>query len=378
MRLPTPPPPTSLWQRAYGAAHRLRGRWWTERAGRLPRPVVSIGNLHFGGSGKTPLTAALAAHFRDQGRRVCILSRGYASQGRGVRIVSDGGGPLLPPHLAGDEPVLLAAELPGVAVVVGPDRLYAGLQALRRLAPPPDLFLLDDGFSHLALRRDLDLLAFPAADPFAGGKLLPGGRLREPLSASARADAVLLTGSSGPLGHGAELAQALRPYGFVGPGFASRTLPGAPRFPDGRILPPGARVFLVSAIARPGSFAETARTLGYEIRGELRFGDHFAYPDASLAKIQKAFAESGAQAVLATTKDGVKLRGRLAAPLAELPVRAEPEPAFWPWLDEALAGIESRKRSLGTSSPGDLEEGDLEEGDPENRDPQDGGPEGQE
>ncbi len=375
MRLPTPPPPTSLWQRAYGAAHRLRGRWWTERAGRLPRPVISIGNLHFGGSGKTPLTAALAAHFRDAGRKVCILSRGYASQGRGVRIVSDGGGPLLPPQLAGDEPVLLAAELPGVAVVVGPDRLYAGLQALRRLSPPPDLFLLDDGFSHLALRRDLDLLAFPAADPFAGGKLLPGGRLREPLSASARADAVLLTGAPDhPLGHGEELAQALRPYGFVGPGFASRTLPGAPRFPDGRILPPGALVFLVSAIARPESFAETARALGYEIRGELRFGDHFAYPDGSLPKIAKAFAESGAQAMLATTKDGVKLRGRLASPLAELPVRAEPEPAFWTWLDEALAGIESRKRGFGTFSP----TGDPEDRDPEDGDSQESKPEGQE
>jgi tetraacyldisaccharide 4'-kinase len=313
--------------------------------------VVSIGNLHFGGSGKTPLTAALAAHLRDQGLRVCILSRGYASQGRGVRIVSDGAGPLLPPRVAGDEPVLLATELPGVAVVVGPDRLHAGLQALHRLSAPPDLFLLDDGFSHLALKRDLDLLAFPAADPFAGGKLLPGGRLREPLSASARADAVLLTGATATTDLGGELAQALRPYGFAGPGFASRTLPGAPRFADGRILPPGALVFLVSAIARPASFAESARMLGYEIRGELRFDDHFAYPGASLAKIQKAFTESGAQAVLATTKDGVKLAGRLAAPLAELPVRAEPEPPFWRWLDEALARIQARRKNPGGPNP---------------------------
>ncbi len=353
MRLPIPTPPTSLWQRVYGAAHRLRGRWWTERAGRLPRPVVSIGNLHFGGSGKTPLTAALAAHCRDQGRRVCILSRGYASQGRGVRIVSDGGGPLLSPRVAGDEPVLLAAELLGVAVVVGPDRLHAGLQALHRLAAPPDLFLLDDGFSHLALRRDLDLLAFPAADPFAGGRLLPSGRLREPLSASARADAVVLTGAPEPTaGVGEQLAQALRPYGFSGPGFASRTLPGAPRFADGRILPPGARVFLVSGVARPEVFAETACSLGYEIRGELRFGDHFAYPDAALPKIEKAFAESGAEAVLATTKDGVKLAGRLSIPLAELPVRAEPDSAFWSWLDEALARAESRRKNPESASAG--------------------------
>lgn len=347
MRPPAPPPPTSLWQRAYGAAHGLRRRWWHERAGRLPRPVLSVGNLHWGGGGKTPLIAAIAAHLNERGFRVCILSRGYASRGRGVRIVSDGRGPLLSPHLAGDEPVLLAALLPGVAVVVGPDRHHAGREALRRLLPAPDLFLLDDGFSHLALKRDLDLLAFPAADPFAGGRLLPSGRLREPLSAAARADAAILTGApeAGPdgLSPGAELAAALAPYGFAGPGFASRTRIGAPRFPDGRILSPGAAVYLVSAIARPEEFASAVRELGYEIRGERRFPDHFGYPTESLARLEEELRTSGAEALLATAKDGVKLHGRLASPCAELPIRAEPEPGFWTWLDGEISRIESRR-----------------------------------
>lgn len=327
----SPAPSSSPWQLFYGGAHRLRQRWYSTRAGRLPRPVVSVGNLHWGGSGKTPLVAAVAGHLRDRGRAVCILSRGYASRGQGVRVVSSGQGPLLGPLVAGDEPVLLAGELPGVAVVVGPDRHQAGLQALRRLPEPPDLFLLDDGFSHLALVRDLDLVAFPAADPFGGGRLLPSGRLREPLASVSRAHAVLLTGAAG--GEGPALAEALRPYGFAGPGFASRTLPGAPRLTDGSPLPAGARVFLVTAIARPGNFATTVRGLGFEVTGELRFPDHHGYPPASLARITEAFRTSGADAVLTTAKDRVKLLGRLDLPLAELPIRAEPEPGFWEWLE---------------------------------------------
>jgi tetraacyldisaccharide 4'-kinase len=329
-----PSSPSSPWQRLYGGVHRLRRRWYAPRAKRLPRPVASVGNLHWGGSGKTPLVAALASHLRDRGLAVCILSRGYGSRGRGVRIVSAGGGPLLDPLEGGDEPVLLAGELPGVAVVVGPDRHAAGVEALRRLDPAPDLFLLDDGFSHLALARDLDLLALPAADPFGGGRLFPSGRLREPLEAAARAHAAILTGANGDDGAAiAAIAAALRPFGFAGPGFASVTRPGAPRWAAGPELPAGTRVFLATAIARPEGFAALARGAGLEVAGELRFPDHHRYPPASLARIAAAWRASGAAAVLVTTKDRVKLQGRLDAPLAELPIRAEPEPAFWAWLD---------------------------------------------
>ena len=173
-------PPHGLWQRIYGGAHRLRYRWYRERARHLPSPVISIGNLHWGGSGKTPLTAAIAEHLRDAGHSVAILSRGYASRGRGVRVASTGSGPLLATADIGDEPALLARELSGVAVVVGPDRHAAGTFAIKRLAPTPSVFVLDDGFSHLALYRDLDLLAFPAADPFAGGESCAGGCFAAP------------------------------------------------------------------------------------------------------------------------------------------------------------------------------------------------------
>src|SRR6185503_622958 len=242
--LKPPSPPSSPWQLFYGGVHRLRRRWYAAHARALPRPVVSVGNLHWGGSGKTPLVAAIAGHLQEAGLAVCILSRGYGRAGKDVRVVSEGAGPLLDPREGGDEPVLLAGLLPGVAVVVGPDRHAAGLAALRRLASRPDLFLLDDGFSHLALRRDLDLVAFPAADPFGGGRLFPSGRLREPLAAVSRADAVILTGLTGADGTGqpgAELAAALRSRGFTGPGFASVTRPGA-LWTGGGVLAPGTRV----------------------------------------------------------------------------------------------------------------------------------------
>jgi tetraacyldisaccharide 4'-kinase len=346
MRLEAPPPPASPWQLLYGGAHRLRRRWYRSRSRRLPRPVVSVGNLHWGGAGKTPLVAAIAAHLRDRGLAVCILSRGYAGRGRGVRVVSAGEGPLLGPLLAGDEPVLLAGELPGVAVVVGSDRWRAGFQALHRLQPAPALFLLDDGFSHLALYRDLDLVAFPAVDPFGGGRLFPAGRLREPLAALSRAHAAILTGlpPGSPATAGADLAAALRPHGFAGAGFASVTRAGRPRRADraggGAELPPGTRVLLVAAIARPAAFAASVRDQGYEIAGELSFPDHHAYPPPSLARIADAFRTSGAEAVLTTAKDRVKLHGRLDVPVAELPVRAEPEPAFWSWLEAAIDRLE--------------------------------------
>ena len=333
--LVAPSRPRSPWQRLYGAGHAIRWRWYARRARQLPRPVVSVGNLHWGGSGKTPLVAAIASHLRDRGLFPAILSRGYRSSGHGVRVVSVGRGPLLGPLVAGDEPVLLAGDLPGVAVVVSPDRWQAGCHAMERLDPNPDVFVLDDGFSHLKLFRDLDLLAFPADDPYGAGRLFPGGRLREPLAAVARADAVILTGATGSAG--SEFARTLRGLGFSGPGFTSALRTLEPRLETGELLAPGSRVLVVSAVARPERFVAAVRERHLEVAGVLAFADHHRYPERSLAKIESAWRRARADAVLTTAKDRVKLLGRLEMPLAELPVRNEPDPELWHWLDKQLA-----------------------------------------
>ena len=335
----TPTRSWSPWQWLYAGAHRLRYAALRSRAQRLPRPVISVGNLHWGGGGKTPMVAAIAAHLRDAGLAVAILTRGYGSKGDGVRILSRGEGPLLGPKLAGDEPVLLAGQLLGVSIVVCPNRHRAGRHAMHRLEPAPDVFLLDDGFSHLALHRDLDLLVFPAADPFAGGRLAPGGRLREPLSAARRAGAVLLTGAGENAGAGAQLAAALEPWGFTGPGFASRTVTETPQMVGEGDVRPGAKAVVVSGIARPEPFLDAVRRAGFEVAEHLDFQDHHPYPQASVEKIESAFKRHDAELVLTTGKDRVKLQGRLELPLAELPIRAQPEPGFFEWLDQRLEEV---------------------------------------
>lgn len=341
-----PRPPRSPWQLVYGAAHRWRRRRWEGKATRLPRPVISVGNLHWGGVGKTPLVIAVATHLRDAGRRVAVLSRGYKRRSRGVRVVSHGGsqagGSRPDPREVGDEPALMARELPGVAVVVGERRDEAGRVALDRLEPAPEVFLLDDGFSHLRLARDLDLLVFPASDPYGGGRLPPGGRLREPLASSARAHAALLTGEPERATPEAarELAQGLRGFGFRGPGFAAPTHTGPARRLDGGPLDPDQRVLLVSAIARPerftGAAMRAARETGFTITAELRLGDHDPYRQATLDRIRKEADRRDATVVLTTAKDLVKLENRLDLPLALLPHAAQPEPAFFAWMDTWL------------------------------------------
>jgi tetraacyldisaccharide 4'-kinase len=337
--LPPPPAATTPWTRWWGLLLARRRRRLGARARRLPAPVISIGNLQLGGSGKTPLVAAIAAHLHAEGRRVAVLSRGYGRDTRGVRIASRGQGPEASAAEVGDEPRMLAEQLPGVVVVVAEDRYLAGLQAIAAIAPPPDVFLLDDGFSHLGLARDLDLLVFPLERPWGNGRLLPFGSLREPLAAASAAQAVILTGVQGPLdGAALPLREALVPFGFAGRAFAAGTAAGI----DPPLREP--RVVLATGIAHPDRAARTAHGLGVEVKVHLKFGDHHRFPQSSVERIERERARIGG-AVLVTAKDRVKLEGRIAEPLHELRIEAIVEPAFWPWLDRALAAADGRSVS---------------------------------
>jgi tetraacyldisaccharide 4'-kinase len=339
-----PAPARSPWQRLYEAAHRYRAARWRARAERLPVAVWSVGNLHWGGTGKTPVVVAIATWLRDRGVRVAVLSRGYGRRGSGPLVVSTGRGPRVDPGRAGDEPWLLAEALPTVPVAVGERRSAAARLLLATLPAPPQLFLLDDGFSHLRLARDLDLLVLPARDPFGGGRLPPGGRLREPLAAAARAHALLLAGADVDGGRARQTGDALAPYGFLGPAFACEVQAAAARRvgADDAAITPAPPLLLVTGIAGPARVRAAAESVGLRVADHLAFGDHHAYPGRSLRRIERAAARAGAAAVLTTTKDRVKLAGRLSLPLWELPVAAAPEPAFWSWLAKRLPTSEAR------------------------------------
>ncbi|HXT52555.1 MAG TPA: tetraacyldisaccharide 4'-kinase, partial [Thermoanaerobaculia bacterium] len=356
-----PPPSRSPWQRLYAAAHRRRAARWSARADRLAVPVWSVGNLHWGGTGKTPVVAAIAAWLHERGVAVAVLSRGYGRRGGGPLVVSAGAGPLVTPERAGDEPWLLADTLPEVPVAVAARRVDAARLLLATLPAAPQLFLLDDGFSHLELHRDLDLLVLPDDDPFGGGRLLPSGRLREPLASAARAHALLLTGEASTPERAREVGVALAVHGFAGSAFACTTQPQPPRLvrstraetdaataspiassqlakwgeraPTVASLaaPPGP-LLLVTGIARPERVRRAASAAGIAIADHLTFPDHHAYPPRSVRLIARAAAKTGAAGVLTTAKDRVKLAGILPLPLWELPVAATPEPAFWDWL----------------------------------------------
>ncbi len=270
---------------------------------RLPRPVISVGNLTLGGTGKTPMVAWLARHFIAHGGRVAVLSRGYGGSANGeLKLVADGTSLLLSPAEAGDEPYLLASSIPGLIVAIGADRYSAGLLALEKC--DPDIFILDDGFQHLALQRDLNLLLLDCRNPLANGWLLPGGLLREPLSAVARADLLIFS----------RCAAELQTPAAVGDIQACRTrhlLTGVKRPGSAELLPfnslPHGSGLAFAGIADPAAFFSALTAAGLDIGATLPFPDHAVYGAEELAAIGRLREESGAAYLITTEKDGVKL-----------------------------------------------------------------------
>ena len=290
----------------YAWVLRLRAagyRFGLLRSHRLPCPVVSVGNLTLGGTGKTPTVAWIAGYLMGRGKRVAVLSRGYGGSARGeLRVVSDGRSVLLSPEEAGDEPCLLAAKLPGLVVVIGADRYQAGLRALAELKP--DLVLLDDGFQHLRLRRDLNILLLDARKPFAGGWTLPGGMLREPVSAAGRADLVLYTrcpeDAPGP-----DLFPA-KPSCWTKHQF-SGIVPLAGGALDGFAAARKCRVMAFSGIADPEAFFSGLEQIGVRPVTTISFPDHTPYGEAEVAAILRLQVASRSTLLLTTQKDAVKL-----------------------------------------------------------------------
>lgn len=291
----------------YRAAVGVRNRWYDEQLGirRLPAPVISVGNLSVGGTGKTPLVMFLAKSLQEQGLKVAVLSRGYGRRhGPAVLQVSAGEGSLVPVSMAGDEPESMAQCLRGVSVWVGKDRFRVGLAAWAK--ERPHVFILDDGFQHRGLHRDLDLVVARLPRPWGNSRLLPAGPLREPLGSLARAHLLVLTGD------GDADARNLQVLATVGiPTLRARLRPKALRPLAGgqsqRVEGVwGRRVALVCAIGNPEGFKATVEKLGAEIGPCLFFPDHHWYTPQDAARIQSlAQAE---ELILTTEKDASKLQ----------------------------------------------------------------------
>ncbi|MDQ2870731.1 MAG: tetraacyldisaccharide 4'-kinase [Acidobacteriota bacterium] len=302
---------------------------------RLSRPVVSVGNLTVGGTGKTPFVLHLAERFLSQGRRPAILSRGYGRRSREVVVVSRGEGPIVGADLGGDEPVLIAERLPRAIVVVAPLRADAA-RAAEELAP--DVFILDDGFQHMAVRRDVDLLLLDAADPFGGERYPPFGRLREPPSALGRADGVVFTRPSEGHPTSSDLSRIARANPEA-PVFHARIFPQELTKASGGPADTPARCVAVCGIASPASFLASLAALGIEPAETIVFPDHRRYGERDVARISAAARRSTSTAVVTTEKDAVKLGGLIPLPLVMVRLGVEmTSPGFYPWMEGRLFG----------------------------------------
>jgi tetraacyldisaccharide 4'-kinase len=303
---------------AAGAARRGLYRAGLLHAARADLPVISVGNLAVGGAGKTPVTLHLATLLAAGGRKPAILSRGYGGAGRGPRIVSRGDGtpPLLDAAEAGDEPVLLARRLPDVAVLVGPSRAELAAIAARELGR--DVALLDDGFQHLALARDLDLVVLDGGSPFGNGRLLPRGPLREGPAALRRAHLAWITkvdeGDPAAIEAAAALARDATGVEPVRSRYRSGGLlaAGLDR-PHPRPGLAGLRVGLLAGLARPGSFRRTVGRAGAEVAFAALFPDHHRFTEREVRDALARLAPEGAALLVLTEKDAVRLPPALLA-----------------------------------------------------------------
>jgi tetraacyldisaccharide 4'-kinase len=274
----------------FGAGVAIRNALYDRRifpVKKLARPVVSIGNISVGGSGKTPFVIELGQLLTELGIHFDVLSRGYGRTSTGIAIVDPNGSPAQ----FGDEPLLIARKLKA-PVIVGADRYKAGLLAEQKFSSK--LHLLDDGFQHRRLHRDFDIVLLPADDK--AGSLLPTGRLREPLTALKRADAVVLFDSQAQQFQAKSIWHARRVIQL--PAIAGKTI-------------------AFSGIARPRQFLDGLKSSKLETAGALTFRDHHRYQQRDIDRLLQVKKQTSADGFITTEKDLINL-GTLSAQLSPL------------------------------------------------------------
>lgn len=277
---------------------------------KLQGTVISVGNLTLGGTGKTPLVEYIAKLIQNQGLKVALLSRGYARKKRiPLVVVSNGKNMLVGVEIAGDEPLQLARNLSGVVVVVDKNRYQAGLKAQEKY--DVDLFILDDGYQHRKLARDVNILLVDGKNLFNTGLLFPAGKLREPVSSIKRADAVVL---SEPLSKSNEniIKKKIMRYKVDLPLFHCY------RYPVGFYTAKGdnplqegffssRNIFSLAAIAQPAAFEEDLRNMGFNLAKTYRFADHHYYTQEEIETIARSAKKVDIEAIITTQKDAVRL-----------------------------------------------------------------------
>ncbi len=314
--------------KVYGGVVKLRRTFYKKsvfKSKKLSRPVISIGNITVGGTGKTPMTIYVANVVSALGYDVAIVSRGYKGKAETVGgIVSDGKTLLMAPEIAGDEPYMMAARLKDVPVVVGKNRFKAGSLAIGKFAP--DILILDDGFQHLKLERDLDLVLLDCRKPFGNGHLLPRGMMREPASALCCADAIVLTRAD--MANHKEMTSLLQRFRFherKKPVFHAFHRPIVYKIINGkknikaasrqnRDCIKGRTVFAFSGLADNHNFRRTLKNLKCNVAGHFEFSDHHSYSDSDLKGILTASQKSMSDCLVTTEKDYVRIARKIAWP----------------------------------------------------------------
>jgi tetraacyldisaccharide 4'-kinase len=308
-------------------------------AKKLDAFVISVGNITLGGTGKTPVVHYIARYLTREDRSVAILTRGYGRQSKGRRILNE-----LPQadsqskaeetyQAVGDEPLMLARALPGVPVVIDKNRYQAGVWAKQRF--DTDVFILDDGYQHLAVNRDLNILLLDATNPFGEFEMVPFGQLREPLYALKRADVVIITRADRPFDQGQTLAIIKHICGdkipvlyFYASITTLRHLTTNEVYEANEFI--GWNVVVMCGIGNPQAFTEDLLQIGLNIVSENFFADHHAFTQEDLDKVIKIAAQVGAEAIITTEKDAVRLENlqyndQMPIYVAQLELQSEDE-----------------------------------------------------
>jgi tetraacyldisaccharide 4'-kinase len=305
-------------------------------------PVISVGNLTTGGTGKTPLVELLASRMAEKGLRVCVVTRGYGRHSTGRVVVADNGIVLADVNEAGDEPFMLAENLRGrAAVVCDKNRVTAARWAIETLGS--QIIILDDAFQHQQIQRTVNLAVIDATDAFGNGRLLPAGRLRDPLTELRRADCVVITRANE-----SEYAERLRAQieEIAGPIpiFTSNIKLAGVRPLDQTRSAKGVTDRQVSiasfcGIGNPNSFATLLRREGFDVVYSREFRDHHRYSQSDILQLAREASARGAQALITTTKDAVKLSSlafELPCYVVDASIQIEEPEAFFRFIDQMI------------------------------------------